>query len=272
MPARGTKSHVSVSEEEWQALNVRLRDAEERLRALDGSKAAAVHGRDDRFLAMLAHELRNPLAPIRSAVEIMRLIGQKDTALRTALELISRQVDHLSRVVDDLLDMSQISQGKIALEKKPLDVNRLLWDAVEIVQPLIEERKHRLRVLPLVDAATIDGDAARLVQVISNLLDNAAKYTDAGGAITLAARLEDGLVAICVTDTGVGIAPDLLPHVFELFSHAQQAVERGQAGLGIGLSVVRNLVNMHGGTIEAISRGFRQGSEFVVRLPLRDDS
>jgi CheY-like chemotaxis protein/two-component sensor histidine kinase len=168
--------------------------------------------------------------------------------------------------------MSQISQGNITLEKKPVDINRLLWNAVEIVQPLIDERKHRLRVTPLADTATVEGDATRLVQIISNLLDNAAKYTDAGGEITLTARAEEGLVAICVRDTGVGIAPDLLPHVFDLFSHAQHAVERGQAGLGIGLSLVRNLVAMHGGTIQATSAGFRQGSEFVVRLPLRDQS
>jgi CheY-like chemotaxis protein/two-component sensor histidine kinase len=221
---------------------------------------------------VLAHELRNPLAPIRSAVEIMRLIGQKDTALRTALELISRQVDHLSRVVDDLLDMSHISQGKISLEKKPVDVNALLWGAVEAVQPLMDERKHRLSVQPLAHSASVEGDASRLVQIVSNLLDNAAKYTDPGGEIRLSAAVEDLCVTISVSDTGVGITADLLPHVFELFGKAEHAVERGQAGLGIGLSVVRNLVNMHGGTIEARSGGTKQGSEFVVNLPLLDAS
>src|ERR1700687_2851189 len=151
MPVRGSQDHVSVSAEEWEALNKRLREAEERLEALQASAATRLGAqtRDDRFLAMLAHELRNPLAQIRSAVEIMRLIGQKDTALRTALDLISRQVDQLSRVVDDVLDMSQIGQGKITLEKKRVDVNSVLWGAVEIVQPLIDERKHRLSVLPL---------------------------------------------------------------------------------------------------------------------------
>jgi CheY-like chemotaxis protein len=274
MSARRATGQVSVSVEEWESLNTRLREAEERLLALQATNAPPLRaqGRDDRFVAMLAHELRNPLAPIRSAVEIMRLIGQKDTALRTALELISRQVDHLSRVVDDLLDMSQISQGKISLEKKPVDVNALLWGAVEVVQPLMDERKHRLNVLPLSHSTSVEGDAGRLVQIVSNLLDNAAKYTDPGGEITLSANVEDSFVTISVSDTGVGIAADLLPDVFELFRQAEHAVERGQAGLGIGLSVVRNLVSMHGGTIEARSGGARHGSEFIVRLPLLEHS
>ncbi|MGZ5162348.1 MAG: hybrid sensor histidine kinase/response regulator [Burkholderiales bacterium] len=274
MPVRRATDQVSVSVEEWESLNTRLREAEERLLAFQATNAPQLRaqGRDDRFLAMLAHELRNPLAPIRSAVEIMRFIGQKDTALRTALELISRQVDHLSHVVNDLQDMSQISQGKISLEKKAVDVNALLWGAVEVVQPLIDERKHRLNVLPLSQSTSVEGDAGRLVQIVSNLLDNAAKYTDPGGEITLSANLEDSFVIISVSDTGVGIAADLLPHVFELFRQAEHAVERGQAGLGIGLSVVRNLVSMHGGTIEARSGGARQGSEFVVSLPLLDGS
>jgi CheY-like chemotaxis protein len=274
MSARRATGQVSISVEEWESLNTRLREAEERLLALQATNAPPLRaqGRDDRFLAMLAHELRNPLAPIRSAVEIMRLIGQKDTALRTALELISRQVDHLSRVVDDLLDMSQISQGKISLEKKPVDVNALLWGAVEVVQPLMDERKHRLNVLPLSHSTSVEGDAGRLVQIVSNLLDNAAKYTDPGGEITLSANVEDSFVTISVSDTGVGIAADLLPDVFELFRQAEHAVERGQAGLGIGLSVVRNLVSMHGGTIEARSGGARHGSEFIVRLPLLEHS
>src|SRR4029079_1332696 len=141
MPARQTKGQISVPSEEWDALQRRLSDAEERLKAAQDDGAQQRDHRDDEFLGMLAHELRNPLAPIRNAVEIMRLIGQKDTALRTALQLISRQVDHLSRVVDDLLDMSEIGQGKIALEKKRVDVNAIVWGAVEVVQPLIDERK-----------------------------------------------------------------------------------------------------------------------------------
>lgn len=274
MPAQGPKGLVSIAAEEWEALNVRLREAEARLATLQQSRAEPLElkGRDDRFLGMLAHELRNPLAPIRNAVEIMRLIGQKDTALRTALALISRQVDHLSRTVDHLLDMSQINEGKITLDMQQVDVNTVIWGAVDVVQPLIDERKHRLGVRPLGRPATIHGDRSRLVQIVSNLLDNAAKYTDPGGEITLSAISQDGHAAICVSDTGVGIAPDLLPHVFDLFTPSQRTVERGQAGLGIGLSVVRNLVDLHGGTVEATSKGFRQGSEFVVSLPIVDES
>jgi len=271
MPARQTKGQISVPSEEWDALQRRLSDAEERLKAAQDDGAQQRDHRDDEFLGMLAHELRNPLAPIRNAVEIMRLIGQKDTALRTALQLISRQVDHLSRVVDDLLDMSEIGQGKIVLEKKRVDVNAIVWGAVEVVQPLIDERKHRLNVLPLARAAFVEGDPARLVQIVSNLLDNAAKYSEPGGEITLGATVDTNSVTICVSDTGVGIAPELLPHVFDLFSDAQRAVERGQAGLGLGLSVVRNLVELHGGTIEARSAGFRRGSEFVMTFPLAED-
>ena len=273
MPARRPTGQLSIAAEEWEALNAKLRDAEARLATLQQSRSEPLElkGRDDRFLGMLAHELRNPLAPIRSAVEIMRLIGQKDTALRTALALISRQVDHLSRTVDHLLDMSQINQGKISLDMKDVDVNAVIWGAVEVVQPLIDERKHRLGVRPLGGPATIRGDRSRLVQIVSNLLDNAAKYTDPGGEITLSASIQDRHAAISVSDTGVGITPDLLPHVFDLFTPSQRTVERGQAGLGIGLSVVRNLVNLHGGTVEARSNGFKQGSEFVVSLPIVDE-
>jgi signal transduction histidine kinase len=274
MSARRPTGHVSIAAEQWEALNAKLRETEAQLATLQQSRAEPLElkGRDDRFLGMLAHELRNPLAPIRNAVEIMRLIGQKDTALRTALALISRQVDHLSRTVDHLLDMSQINQGKITLDMKDVDVNAVLWGAVDVVQPLIDERKHRLSVRPLGRPVTVHGDRPRLVQIVSNLLDNAAKYTDAGGEITLSAITQDGQVAICVSDTGVGITPDLLPHVFDLFTPSQRTVERGQAGLGIGLSVVRNLVSLHGGTVEARSKGFKHGSEFIVSLPIQDES
>jgi signal transduction histidine kinase len=274
MSARRPTGHVSIAAEQWEALNAKLRETEAQLATLQQSRAEPLElkGRDDRFLGMLAHELRNPLAPIRNAVEIMRLIGQKDTALRTALALISRQVDHLSRTVDHLLDMSQINQGKITLDMKDVDVNAVLWGAVDVVQPLIDERKHRLSVRPLGRPVTVHGDRPRLVQIVSNLLDNAAKYTDAGGEITLSAITQDGHVAICVSDTGVGITPDLLPHVFDLFTPSQRTVERGQAGLGIGLSVVRNLVSLHGGTVEARSKGFKHGSEFIVSLPIQDES
>lgn len=223
---------------------------------------------NEEFLAMLAHEFRNPLAPIRSAVEIMRVIGQKDPALQKAREVISRQVDQLSRLVDQLLDASSMTRGAIALEKKALDVNSVLWHAVEVVQPLIDERGHRLQVMPLTQPVNVEGDFARLCQVVLNLLDNAARYTDSEGEIALSAVKERESVAIRVKDNGIGIAPESLPLIFDLFTRAHRSAERPQGGLGIGLSLVRNLVEMHGGTVEAHSAGLRQGSEFTVRLPL----
>jgi two-component system CheB/CheR fusion protein len=270
MSARRDIDHVTVSADEWQSLNARLRDAEEKLRALQASASHSPPPEPPKsdFIAKVVHELRNPLAPIRSAVEIMRLIGQKDTALRTALDLIARQVDRLSRVVDDLLDMSQLRQGKVSLNIAAVDVNSVLWRAVEIVQPLVDERMHSLVVAPLAQPATVDGEQVRLVQIVSNLLDNAAKYTEPGGTITLSAQIANGVVEVSVADTGKGIAPDLLPHVFDLFESTQNSGDRAPSGLGIGLAVVRNLVSMHGGTVEARSAGPRTGSVFTVRLPL----
>src|SRR5688572_8004779 len=162
---------------------------------------------NDEFLAMLAHEFRNPLAPIRSAVEIMRVIGQKDHALEKAREVISRQVDQLSRLVDQLLDVSDMTQGTMALETSPVDVNAVLWRAVGRAQPFIDERGHVLKVAPLATPVSVDGDFERLAQVFENLLDNAARYTEADGEIALSAAREDDTVVISVKDNGSGIAP-----------------------------------------------------------------
>ena len=260
MGKESDKQHLAASPEEWDALQARLRDAEEKLSQADR--------RNEEFLAMLAHELRNPLAPIRSAVEIMDVIGQKDAALEKARQVIERQVDHLSRLVDDLLDMSHITQGKISLTKTPVDVNAVLSGAVEIVRPLMDERRHRLTVAPLPGPVSVEGDMTRLVQIIGNLLNNAAKYTDEGGEITLSAHKQGELAVITVADNGIGIATDLLPHVFDLFTQAHRTAERPQGGLGIGLSLVRNLLLMHGGSVQAFSRGPGEGSEFVVQLPV----
>jgi CheY-like chemotaxis protein len=225
---------------------------------------------NDEFLAMLAHEFRNPLAPIRSAVEIMRVIGQKDHALEKAREVISRQVDHLSRLVDQLLDVSEMTQGTMALEKTPVDVNAVLWRAVEKVQPLVDERGHALKVAPLATPISVEGDFERLCQVLVNLLDNAARYTEEGGEITLSAAREDDAVVITVKDNGNGIAPEMLPVIFDLFMRARRSAGEPQGGLGIGLSLVRNVVELHGGSVEAKSGGATQGAEFTVRLPLPD--
>lgn len=217
---------------------------------------------------MLAHEFRNPLAPIRSAVEIMRVIGQKDHALEKAREVIARQVDHLSRLVDQLLDVSRMAQGTMTLEKVPVDVNAVLWRAVEEVQPLIDERGHALKVAPLATPVSVEADFERLSQVFVNLLDNAARYTEPGGEIALLAQKEGDGVVVTVKDNGSGIAPERLPGIFDLFTRAPRSAGEPRGSLGIGLSLVRNVVELHGGSVEASSDGAKQGSEFTVRLPL----
>jgi nitrogen-specific signal transduction histidine kinase/CheY-like chemotaxis protein len=244
------------------ALKARLADAEAKLERLQNERVG------NEFFTTLAHEFRNPLAPIRSAVEIMRVIGQKDPALEKAREMISRQVDHLSRLVDQLLDVSHITQGTIPLQKEPVDANAVLWQAVELAQPLIDERGQTVRVVPLAQPVDIEGDFERLVQVVRNLLDNAARYSDARGEIVVSAAQEDDGIAISVKDTGVGIAPESLAVVFDLFTQAHASAGRPE-GLGIGLSLVRNIVELHGGSVEAKSDGLGHGSEFIVRLPLR---
>jgi CheY-like chemotaxis protein len=229
-------------------------------------------GRDERtsdeFFATLAHEFRNPLAPIRSAVEIMRVIGQKDPALEKAREVIARQVEQLSRLVDQLLDVSRMKQGTIDLARKPVDVNAVLWSAVELVQPLVDEREHTLTVIPLNRPLNVEGDFERLSQVLTNLLDNAARYTEPNGEIVLSASQEKNCIAIRVKDNGVGIPAESLPIIFDLFTRGHRSVERPQGGLGIGLTLVRELAEMHGGSVEAKSEGANRGSEFTVRLPL----
>ena len=217
---------------------------------------------------MLAHEFRNPLAPIRSAVEIMRVIGQKDPALEKAREMISRQVDHLSRLVDQLLDVSHMTQGTIALRKEALDVNAVLWRAVGLAQPLIEERGQSFRMVPLGEPVEVEGDLERLTQVVRNLLDNATRYTNADGKIELSAEKEEGCVAIRVKDDGMGIARESLASIFDLFTQAHRSPERPQ-GLGIGLTLVRNIIELHGGSVAVESAGLGHGAEFTVRLPLR---
>jgi len=244
------------------ALKARLADAEAKLERLQNERVG------NEFFTMLAHEFRNPLAPIRSAVEIMRVIGQKDPALEEAREMISRQVDHLSCLVDQLLDVSRMTQGTIPLQKEPVDANAVLWQAVELAQPLTDERGQTVRVVPLAQPVDIEGDFERLVQVVRNLLDNAARYTDARGEIVVSAAKEDDSIAISVKDNGIGIAPESLAVVFDLFTQAHASAERPE-GLGIGLSLVRNIVELHGGSVEAKSGGLGHGSEFIVRLPLR---
>jgi PAS domain S-box-containing protein len=222
--------------------------------------------RKDEFLAMLAHELRNPLAPISTAAQLI-LMADGDTArLRPLGTMISRQAAHLTHLVDDLLDVSRVTRGLIELDRRPLDVATIVEAAVEQVRPLVDVRGHRLE-LSLQRGLAVEGDATRLVQVIANLVNNAAKYTPHGGRIDVTVEAQDGTIDVVVADDGLGIDATLLPHVFELFAQAERTPDRSQGGLGIGLSLVRSLVALHGGNVDAHSDGLHCGSRFRVRLP-----
>ncbi|HEY4213233.1 MAG TPA: ATP-binding protein [Steroidobacteraceae bacterium] len=225
--------------------------------------------RKDEFLAMLSHELRNPLAPIRSAVQILRN-HDGGAELDWARRVIERQTRHLVRLVDDLLDVSRMVRGQIVLQKDAIDVADVVRHAVETSRPLIRSRKHRLHVQLPAQPLRLQGDLTRLAQVIANLLNNAAKYTDEGGDIWVDARQVRSQVVVRVKDTGAGIAPSLLTHVFELFTQAERTLDRSQGGLGIGLTLVKQLVEMHGGSVEVYSEGLGKGAEFVVKLPALD--
>ncbi|MBW3623350.1 MAG: PAS domain S-box protein [Armatimonadetes bacterium] len=242
----------------------RLED-ELRRRAEDLAEEAK---RKDNFLAMLAHELRNPLAPILSAVHIMKMRGGEDPALQRARDVVERQVNHMARLIDELLDLSRINRGKITLQKRRIQLAAAFEGAAQTVRPLIESRRHELQIsLPEVPLA-LDADPDRLEQILNNLLNNAAKYTEPGGRIDLIGERDDREVVIRVRDTGMGVEPEMLPHVFDLFSQADRSLDRSRGGLGIGLTLVKNLVGLHGGSVEAHSAGAGKGSEFVARLPL----
>ncbi|MBC7940974.1 MAG: response regulator [Chitinophagaceae bacterium] len=223
--------------------------------------------RKDEFLATLAHELRNPLAPISNAVKLMALDG---SAIRRPQlrEMLERQVRHMVRLVDDLMEVSRMSRGTIELRRERLDLAPLIRNAIETSKPLIEVARHRLDLVMSSEPLSIEGDAVRLVQVFANLLNNAAKYTDDGGRIEVKAWREVGNAMVSVSDNGIGLAPDQLPRLFEMFSQFAGGKERAQGGLGIGLSLVKRLVQMHGGTIRAESEGLGRGSRFTVCLPL----
>ena len=237
----------------------------ERARIAQALKEADRH--KDEFLAMLAHELRNPLAPIHNAIELMRMKPLDDPQLNWARDVIARQLTSLTRLVDDLLDVSRITRGKINLTRQVVELEGLISRAVETVHPLLDERGHQL-TLELPEAGvTVFGDPTRLTQAIANVLGNAAKYTDKGGQISLTAAVSHDDVEIQVRDNGIGIRPELLPHVFELFTQLDRDEGRTQGGLGIGLALVQRLVQMHGGEVSAMSDGPGRGSEFVIRLP-----
>ena len=226
--------------------------------------------RKDEFLAVLAHELRNPLAPIRNSLHIMRLLVRNDPTADSAAEMMERQVHHMVRLVDDLMEVSRITRGSIELRKERIDLAGIVRSAVETSRPLIDGARHQLLIAVPTEPLTLEGDPVRLTQVIANLLNNAAKYTDAGGQIRLTIRREGDDVSISIQDTGVGIAADMLPRVFDPFVQGALSTIHAQGGLGIGLTLVKRLVELHGGTVEVRSEGGGKGSEFVVRLPLAE--
>jgi PAS domain S-box-containing protein len=260
---------VSLSQsdlDEGRVLTVIARDIAERREAEAALREA--DRRKDEFLGMLAHELRNPLAAITNASEVLRHLLEADGRAAALNAVVIRQTRALAHMVDDLLDLSRVTLGKIALAKEPLVLSQVVMKAVESVRRTIDQERHDLNVTVDPDPIWLDADATRLEQVIVNLLNNAAKFTPSGGRIQLTARREKGEAVVRVADNGIGISPDLMPHIFELFVQGDRSLDRTKGGLGIGLALVRQLVTLHGGTVSAESRGFNQGSEFVVRLPV----
>jgi PAS domain S-box-containing protein len=224
--------------------------------------------RKDEFLATLAHELRNPLAPIRNSLQILKMPRVDADTMDRSLDMMERQVHQLVRLVDDLLDVSRVMRGKIDLRKEPTELAAVVARAVETVQPLVDSQGHQLSIRLPRESLPIDADPVRLAQVIGNLLTNAAKYTEPNGRIWLTAESADGAAILRVRDNGIGIAPQMLPRIFDLFVQVDHTATKSQGGLGIGLTLVKNLVEMHNGSIDAHSAGLGRGSEFVVRLPL----
>lgn len=232
--------------------------------ALRESAEAANRAKDE-FLAMLGHELRNPLAPILTALQLLELRGIE--AVERERAVIERQVRHLVELVDDLLDVSRITSGRVELRKEPVDLADVVVRAVELASPLLEQQRHELRV-DVPRGLMVCGDPVRLAQVVTNLLTNAAKYTEAGGTVTVEGREDNDHARLRVVDTGIGIDPDMLPRVFDLFVQERQTLARSQGGLGLGLAIVRSLVELHGGTASAFSHGKGAGSAFTICLPL----
>ena len=266
-------------EGEHQVVQCNIRDITERTRLqqlieVQAATLADLDRRKDEFLAMLSHELRNPLAPILNAALLLRLHsnrnrqqGIENPVLQQSASVIERQVGQLTRIVDDLLEVSRITTGRIHLNLEPIAMNIVVENAVATVRSLIDQRKHEITVSLPNQAIWLLADAARLEQVVVNLLTNAAKYTDQGGNIWLTVEQQDEEAVMRVRDTGVGIAPEILPRIFDLFTQADRSLDRSQGGLGVGLALVQRLVEMHGGTVTAASV-LGAGSEFVVRLPV----
>jgi len=235
------------------------REAEEKLRQADRHK--------DEFLAMLAHELRNPLAPLGAAAQLLQMGKPDEARVRHTSQIIARQVLHMTHLIDDLLDVSRVTNGLVALDKAPAELNRILAEAVEQVTPLMRAREHDFSCRFAPGTVMVDGDSKRLVQVVANILNNAAKYTPEGGAISLVAEADARDICIIVTDNGIGMAPQLAARAFDLFAQAERSPDRSSGGLGLGLALVRSLVELHGGSVACESAGEGLGSRFSVHLP-----
>ena len=260
--------------EALEATVTRLREANEHLVVAainaQGSRddAEATNRRQNEFLAMLAHELRNPLVPISMSAMLLERSSDASPQLLNFSKVIRRQVDHMARLLDDLLDAARISSGKITLSLEPMPISNAVDQALETVLPRIRERGQHLYLNMPQEPAGTRGDRVRLTQVFTNLIGNASKYTGDGGNVYVDVVVETGEVVVAVRDNGTGIAPEVLPHIFDLFTQGPRSLARSEGGLGVGLNVVRNVVSMHGGTVKAESEGAGHGSRFVVRLPL----
>jgi len=267
--AFGTRTERVFSEDElslMQGVCDQVAVALERERLIGALRDA--DRRKDEFLAMLAHELRNPLAPVRTALEVFRLRMWQDEVILRAIASADRQVAHMTRLVDDLLDVSRITRGKVELKPVPLPLADVVEGAVQACEPIVTQRRHALTVSIPPETILLNADPTRMTQVVANLLHNAAKYTPAGGRIHLQAERQGDELVLSVRDNGIGLKPDMLHRVFDLFVQVDPGSDRAQGGLGLGLTLVRSLVEMHGGSVSARSEGLSKGSEFTVRLPL----
>src|SRR6202050_4189032 len=264
-------SKVARDVSDRKAAEQALRESEQRLRASEEALRDADR-RKDEFLALLAHELRNPLAPIRYALAANKKEGRAPEQQKRAEEVIERQVTHMSRLLDDLLDVSRITRSTLELKKSPTELTLIVGSAIETARPILDSKHHALTLDLPKQAVQLDADPVRLAQVFSNILINAAKYTDPGGRIQLRATQREGELVVAISDNGLGISDDMKPRLFTLFSQAQSAMGRSEGGLGVGLSLVRGLVSLHGGSVEAFSEGAGKGSEFIVRIPVGTQS
>ncbi len=250
-----------------------IEDISERKRLEEGlqefsQKLKEVDRQKDEFIATLSHELRNPLAPMRNALEILRLPGKNIHIAAQSYEIIDYQLTQMVRLVDDLLDVSRIASGKIELRREHVELSKIIKSAVETSRSLIEDAKHKLTVILPPEQLWLDADASRIAQVISNLLNNSAKYTKNNGIITLSVERKENYVLVRVKDNGIGLSAEMLPHIFEMFSQADTSIERAKGGMGVGLALVKSLVELHGGSIAVTSVGIEYGAEFTVSLPL----